>query len=69
MMQLRGQEIDVWNATYAAATVALELDPRTNSASEGARTVRAIELANASVRRLQDRRATGDPHAGKNLWD
>lgn len=69
MTKLRGQELDIWNATYASATVALELDSRMASVSEDARTVRAIEFADAAVGRLRDRRASGDPRAGKSLWD
>ena len=59
---MKGQEMDVWNAVFAAAFVQLHWVQRVQA---GASCVHAIGLADLAVRELRDRREHGDERAGK----
>ena len=67
-MKLRGQELDLWNATYAASMAVLQLDPRLGLGDRYANTCRAIECADEAIVGLRDRRRTGDSRAGQSVW-
>lgn len=64
---MKGQELAIWNATYATAIVDLEHVGPKLGMSEGARTCRAVEMADAAVRRLRQWREGGHPKAGKRV--
>lgn len=66
---MKGQELAIWNATYATAIVDLEHVGPKLGMNEPSRTCRAIEIADAAVRRLRDWRTTGHPQAGKRVVD
>lgn len=63
-MKLNKEQKAIWAATYAATFAQLRLEDYKNIRNT---TEFAIDIANESVRELENRRTTGRPDAGKRI--